>query len=437
MKMSPIRYARFLAGMLLMGMAWCAVAAGGDASTLVLGLHEQRELPLPGGLARIAVADPAVADVLVLRGEGGARGGVLLVGKKAGTTTVTAWQRNGTTRVWHVQVRGALESALSPQQARGGASLTVSDGAAVIGGQASSMLSHQRTAAAADDAAGSKGHVLDTSTVGTGGVVQVDVKIVEFSKTALKQAGFGFLLQHNGKNGPSGISGSGGPLSNAFNLVIAPTSGWLHFAGNLSFLQSNGLARVLAEPTLVALSGQSASFLAGGELPIPESGGLGTTDIVYKPYGIGLTVTPTVLSNDRIALKVAPEASEIDFSNAITTNSIQIPAITTRRADTTVELGDGESFVISGLVSRTTMSNVDKVPLLGDLPIIGTFFRSLQYSQDEKELVIIVTPHLVKPIAKGVALPLPGQDREQHNGPVWGDYLMGAAGSSEVPGFSK
>ncbi|KAG1244337.1 hypothetical protein G6F65_021864 [Rhizopus arrhizus] len=118
------------------------------------------------------------------------------------------------------------------------------------------------------------------------------------------------------------------------------------------------------------MTGQSASFLAGGELPIPEAGGLGTVSVTFKPFGIGLTVTPTVLSRDRISLKVAPEASELDYSNGIVLNSGTdsssiIPALRTRRADTTVELGDGESFVISGLVSRQTKAMVSKVPLLG------------------------------------------------------------------------
>src|SRR5690606_21169834 len=146
------------------------------------------------------------------------------------------------------------------------------------------------------------------------------------------------------------------PISSAFNLVArSATHNWF---GNLSLLQNNGMARVLAEPTLVALSGQSASFLAGGELPIPVPQGLGTTTIEFKPFGIGLTVTPTVLSPDRIALKVAPEASDLDYSNALTFGGVQIPSITTRRADTTVELGDGESYVIGGLVSSTTSSSV-------------------------------------------------------------------------------
>jgi pilus assembly protein CpaC len=197
------------------------------------------------------------------------------------------------------------------------------------------------------------------------------------------------------------------------------------------------MARVLAEPTLVALSGQSASFLAGGELPIPEPQGLGTTAIVFKPFGIGLTVTPTVLAVNRIALKVAPEVSDLNYSNALMFNGVQIPSINTRRADTTVELGDGESFVVGGLVSRTTTSLVNKIPLLGDIPIIGAFFRDLNYSQNDKELVIVVTPHLVQPIARDVNIPLPGAREEERHLPVWGSWLINPAGPDQLPGFSR
>jgi pilus assembly protein CpaC len=146
-----------------------------------------------------------------------------------------------------------------------------------------------------------------------------------------------------------------------------------------------------------------------------------------------------VLGPHRIALKVAPEASQLDFAHAITLDGVSVPALTTRRAETTVELGDGESFVIGGLVDRETASNVNKVPLLGDLPIIGTFFKTLQYSQSDRELVILVTPHLVAPIAKGAAVPpLPGAVSEQRDAPVWRSFAAGsAAANDDVPGFSK
>ncbi|WP_080959520.1 type II and III secretion system protein family protein, partial [Burkholderia gladioli] len=294
--------------------------------------------------------------------------------------------------------------------------------------------------------------VVDASTISGKNVVQVDVRVVEFSRSVAKQAGLNLFKTNNGFSfgsfAPSSLQSSSytpsngmtvsatTPIASAFNLVVGSTTRGI--AANLSVLEQNNLARILAQPTLVALSGQSASFLAGGEIPVPVPQSLGTISIEWKPYGIGLTVTPTVLGPNRIALKVAPEASQLDFLNAITIDSITVPALTTRRADTTVELGDGESYVIGGLVDRETTSNLSKVPFLGDLPIIGAFFKSLSYSQSDKELVIIVTPHLVSPIAAGTKLPsTPGELSEQHDGPVWRSYLGGMLVPDTAPGFSK
>ena len=160
--------------------------------------------------------------------------------------------------------------------------------------------------------------------------------------------------------------------------------------------------------------------------------------IQYKPYGIGLTVSPTVLSNDRIVLKVAPEASELDYANSVLLSGASVPSITTRRAETTVELGDGESFVIGGLVSRSTTSATDKVPLLGDIPILGVLFKRQEYSQKESELAIVVTPRLVKPLARDVNVEplLPGRT-EQRDGAVWGPWLAGGLSRGVAPGFSR
>ncbi|MGI4812245.1 MAG: type II and III secretion system protein family protein [Janthinobacterium lividum] len=407
---------------------------------ITLTVKEQRELSSDGPLRRVAIGDSSVADVVPITG------GALLVGKKPGVTSLSVWSRNnpeGGPHRYNVRVRSELTASVLPDS---GLDVSVHGSTAVISGDAPSLVAHARAAAVAADSASS---VVDVSNVAPGGVVQVDVKVVEFTKSVLKEAGFNlFTNRANGFGfgvfgatsltsvtaGSNSVSfASQSPISSAFNLVAGPIGG---IFANLSVLQSNGLARVLAEPTLVALSGQSASFLAGGELPIPESGGLGTTTITYKSFGVGLTVTPTVLSQSRIALKVAPEASDLDYGNAVTVNGTTIPAITTRRADTTVELGDGESFVIGGLVSRSTATSVGKVPLLGDLPIIGAFFKNMNYTQSEKELVIIVTPHIVQPIARGVTLPLPGDSREVRDGPVWGSYVVGPMLSSDVPGFS-
>jgi pilus assembly protein CpaC len=425
-----------------------ALTGAPNVQSIALAVGGQRQLATGRTLVRVAVGDPAVADVLVIKGEG--RGGVLVVGKAPGTTSLMIWEKGrDAPLVYAVEVRPGAASALldgtTPQVA-------THDGDAVITGTTATMEKHQRAVAVANASKGKNGTVADTSTITSGGIVQVDVRVVEFSKTVLKEAGLNLFKQSNGfafgSFAPSTLSSfTGGgtpgfqvtanqPIASAFNLLLS-SAGRGIFA-NLSLMENNNLARVLAEPTLVALSGQSASFLAGGEIPVPVPEGLGTISIEYKPYGVGLTLTPTVLNPRRIALKVAPEASQLDFQNAITINGIQVPAITTRRADTTVELGDGESFVIGGLIDRETASNVSKVPLLGDLPIIGTFFKQLNYQQNDKELVIIVTPHLVSPLAKGAPLPAtPGEQSEQRDGPVWRSYLGGALSRDAGPGFSK
>lgn len=435
-KPRPFRRPLLLATLLAASL--CAPGLQAQATPdFVLQTREQRPWSLPANLERVAIADPSVADLVMLRGNREA----LLVGKAPGTTTLLLWQRGGSEpQRLQVDVRSAVQEGLSGQH---GNTLTVQGNEALISGSSPSLLDHAQARKAAESAAGAEGRVSDISTVGIGGVVQVEVKVVEFNRTVLRQIGINFQNQNGGFSygiaRPGGVASGGDdsstPLQSAFKLVFGSSKDL--WSADLDLLQSNGMARVLAEPTLVALSGQSASFLAGGELPLLEPQGLGTSTITFKPFGIGLTVSPTVLSADRIALKVAPEASDLDYSNALTLNGVQVPSISTRRADTTVELGDGESFVIGGLVSSTVASTVNKLPLLGDLPIIGSFFRNLDYKRQDKELVIIVTPRLVKPLARNTELPLPGEREARGNLPVWGSWLIGPVGPDAVPGFSR
>jgi pilus assembly protein CpaC len=412
--------------------------SGAEARTenLALAVGTQKELVFDKGIDRIAVANEAVASITVMRKAAGQPGARLLVtGKAAGQTTLMVWEKGSTAATTYV--------------------LGVQRAGSTLEGSFASMDAHQQARAAALATQAEKTAVVDRSSIDVrSNTVQVDVKVVEFNRSVLKQIGLNLASTRANSHGfsfgvfsPSSLQNvafangsttveANQPLAQAFNLLL--NFGRAGIGVNLGLLEGNGMARVLAEPTLVALSGQSASFLSGGELPVPVPQGLGTTAIEYKSFGIGLSVTPTVLSNDRIVLKVAPEASDLDYTNALAIGGVPVPAISTRRADTTVELGDGESFIIGGLVSRTTASNVDKVPLLGDIPVLGSFFRQNRYSMSEKELVILVTPRLVKPIARNTDLSalLPGA-AEQRDGPVWRSILQGGASSAPVPGFSK
>jgi pilus assembly protein CpaC len=190
-----------------------------------------------------------------------------------------------------------------------------------------------------------------------------------------------------------------GVLSGAapFGFLVGQLSNKLQIAVNA--LEQKGAARSLAEPNLVALSGDTASFLAGGEFPVPVPGSLGTVTIDYKKYGVGLAFTPTVLNGGLINLKIEPEVSQLDTSHPVQVAGISIPPLIVRRASTTLELRDGQSFMLGGLLQNSSTNDQDQLPWLGDIPVLGALFRSTQYQKNETDLVILVTPHLVRPMA--------------------------------------
>lgn len=408
--------------------------SAGAEKTVYLNTGGQEAMTPEFTPSRIAIGDPAVVAAKVLRNpskNAASNAQILLTGKAVGRTTMTLWPiHGGEPQRWGVQVTG-------------GAPL-------ILDKKLRSMQEHAEKRALFLESSASGHAFYDRSSVDVkSNTVQVDVQVVEFKKSAMKKVGLNF--NSNGANdrgfsfglyNPS-TGGSQAPFADAMNLVLSFGKAFSGAGLNarLSLLEGNGLARVLARPTLVAHSGQSASFLAGGELPIPVSANDGNIAIEYKDFGVKLQLTPTVLSNERIALKVAPEASDLDFTNAVAVGGVEVPAIRTRRADTTVELADGESFVIGGLVSRSTSASVNKVPVLGDLPILGAFFKNMSYSQEETELVIVVTPSLIHPLPPGTDLDayMPGAKSEQRNAKnVWSNYWLGsAAGNGAMPGFSN
>jgi len=255
--------------------------------------------------------------------------------------------------------------------------------------------------------------------------VMLKVKIVEVNRSMLKKIGVNLLTSDPTSGFKFGIAqgggifvpapggsteGTGDIIRNAIGSTLAASGKLfgLNVISSLDLAQTDGLITTLAEPSLTALSGETASFLAGGEFPVPISQSLGSISIEYKQYGVGLAFTPIVLADGRISMRVRPEVSELSDAGSVKLNGFLVPALTTRRAETTVELGSGQSFMIAGLLQNRNRNNIEKAPFLGDLPILGMLFRSTGYQRDETELVIIVTPYLVKPVSTQLATPADG-----------------------------
>lgn len=432
-----------LAATLLAGVGTVHAA---PEQTLNVDLGTHRLLREKVNVGRVAVGDPKVADVALIN-----RRELLITGKTSGTTSLMVWSQAAARRSDGVPTEYRIRvgyAGISSAQMGG---LDVQPGQS-ISGSTDTLGAHARATAAATPGKSAA----DLSSVKLDTQVMTDIKIVEVQRNVVNQFGLNILKQSVGHHSfygavspPGSLSGvgSGGstssnalglfqsasgflPLQNAFNIVVGNTNDG-GILGILNVLESSGLARVLAEPSLTAMSGQTATFLAGGEFPVPvaqssgssSSGGAAIT-IQYREFGIRLSLTPTVLSRQEISLKVAPEVSDLDFSNAVTISGTTVPALTVRRTDTTVQLGDGESFVISGLVSNNLSDNVDKVPWLGDLPVIGAFFRTTDYQRKQQELVMVVTPHLVHPLAVGAKLPrLPGEETDRYH-PSFADTMF-------------
>ena len=235
--------------------------------------------------------------------------------------------------------------------------------------------------------------------------VMLEVRVAEVSKSDTKRLGFNFQYLIGADFGITMLGALSSITADGGSATFSPSVNALFRFGNnptwtamIDALKEDGIVKILAEPTLITMSGQTASFLAGGEFPIPVSGGtnVGTT-IEYKKYGVGLNFSPTVLSPDRINIHVRPVVSSLDYANSVKSGGFVMPGLSVREASTTVELGDGQSFAIAGLLLENASDNISKYPLLGDLPILGMLFRSSAYQKKQTELVIVVTPRLVKP----------------------------------------
>ena len=248
------------------------------------------------------------------------------------------------------------------------------------------------------------------------GQVMVEVRIIEVDRTALKDIGVD-LNAHNVSHF-SLLSGGGGLLSNQDPQGVLNLNGTIHgvsVSATLQALETKGLVKTLAKPDLIAKSGEEASFLAGGEFPYPVPSGPQQVTIVFKPFGVRLNVTPTVHDNGVIQLKIAPEVSALDTHNQLTIGGFTMPSLTTRKAETTIELLDGQSFAIAGLFQQDYANAVKQIPWASDVPVLGALFRSASWKRDESELVIIVTPHLIAPANRLEDVPTPFDTKSEPN----------------------
>ena len=399
---------------------------------VLLSTGEGQMINLPRAVSSVWTSNPEIADVYVSSAKQ-----INVFGKAFGEATIIATAADGsvvygaavTVNPNISSINDALHQAMPDSNIR----VTTLGQMAVLNGtvaspedatQAESLV---RSLLNAGIKEGDALKILPVNRLKTATPLQVTLKvrIAEVNRTLMKKIGVNLLT-----NDPTGgfrfgiLQGSGIWLPTAGesspesgSIIRSPTGSTLAGFGklfgldvtaSLDLAQTDGLVTTLAEPTLTALSGETASFLAGGEFPVPIAQGNSAISVEYKQFGVGLAFTPIVLADGRISMRVRPEVSELSEAGSVKLQGFVVPSLTTRRAETTVELGSGQSFMIAGLLQNRNRNNVEKAPFLGDLPILGMLFRSTGFQRDETELVIIVTPYLVRPVSHQLATPADG-----------------------------
>jgi pilus assembly protein CpaC len=375
------------------------------------------KLRAPVSVSRAMVINEKIAEIYISDTQ--SPNWVFVAGKSVGTTQLTLWgSGNRMIGSFEITVRPDVSGLkrhiheLFPQE-----KIQVSDagGSITLSGLVSGATKLDKLLAVTE--AYAPGKVINLVQVGGIQQVMLEVRVAEISKRVGQKLGVNFSILGSEAFGISLLDGltaipsegwPGNPLlvSPAVNAIFGFIDGNETYTAAIDALQEDGLLKILAKPTLIAQSGRSASFLAGGEFPFPVSQGDDQVTIEWKPFGVGLNFTPTVLGDDKISLLVSPEVSELDFTKTISYGGFVVPSIDTRRMSTVVELGDNQSFAIAGLMKNYVRESISKFPLLGDIPILGALFRSTRYQNDETELLVIVTPRLVKPV-DGDQLALP------------------------------
>jgi len=395
-----------LAALVLLGTLGVNQAAGqrvvsGAEKVVTMSAGASALLVYDAPVARFSIGELTVADANVVSPKE-----VLVTGKKLGTTSLLVWDNAGAVRVYSVEVTAdapALQRYLRNLFPLDSISVAASSNTVTLTGRVHSPAVDRQ---AVDIAKATGAVVVDQLQAPPGRQILLQVQFAEVNRDAVKQMS-SILSTLNPDRFAHVVQDSAETVSDGLmKLFLADANA--QFAAAIRAMRSTGSFRSLAEPNLLTLPGQEASFLAGGEFPYPsvQSGAQsGAITIVFKEFGIRLRFTPTITEGGSIRLHVAPEVSSLDFANALTLNGFQIPSLLTRRAETDVELRDGQHLAIAGLLDNTMLKNVTKIPLLGDIPILGTFFRSTDAQQRRTELLVVVTPKLVEATDQAPALP--------------------------------
>ena len=386
------------------------LTAARNSATVKISIGKSESVRTEGSFAEVIVADPEVADAIPLTDRS-----LSILAKKIGTTRVSVYaEGKKLVGVFDIEVSydtSRLGSEIAQRFPQARIRVSSVNGRIMLSGSAPDAMTLDKALTIAKQFGA---EVINSVRVSSPQQVMLEVRFVEASRSAGRELGVNWqVVQQNLLAGNSGIGaalGTGALISGTapFGTVVGRLLGnGVQADTLLQALEERGVVRRLAEPNLVTLSGDTASFLAGGEFPIPVASNLGQVTVEFKKYGVGLAFTPTVLSDGNINLKIEPEVSQIDPTTVITVGAITIPALIVRRANTTVELRDGQSFAIAGLLQSNVSTDQKQLPWLADVPVLGALMRSASYQKKETDLVIIVTPRLVRPARPGDVLRTP------------------------------
>ena len=385
----------------------------GGPGKLVVTVGKSLIIDSPLRIERISVANGDLAEAVAIKPNE-----ILINGKAPGETSLIVWQLNGARLIYDLTVRmsSAHLDAVRQQIARDfpndEINVTFENDTAFVRGTVKDIGSAERVMAIAATL-GKAVNLLNVAVPPVEQQVVLKVRIANVERSASMQLGANFW---SGAFNQNSVIGTGSPITtdngHSFNLGTAVNiflqRNDIHLAAAIEALQNQNLLEMLAEPNLLTISGQQASFLAGGEFPFPmvqPSAGNSAISIMWREYGVRLSFLPQVTPRGTIRLKVAPEVSSLDYTNSVTVQGVTVPALQSRRVQTEVELESGQSFLIAGLLDNQTRENLSKVPGIGSIPVLGKLFQSKQTTKDNSELMVIITPEVVRPIPVGQPVP--------------------------------